>query len=523
MVFGGVAPFPSCAEDLDYFSERCLQLKICVRRGTTFEDAVHEHFPAVRVVTVSSNDALFESIDQGLCNVIVHYPHILQYSAMQAEGYQGDSSSYEVTTKTYTKSFETWMTRPDDRVWSQFVNWVMEALVQAEESGVSKASSWQMSKTFVFGEQYQDMFRNAVGAVGNYGDLWNNMPFSRSGLNLVNDGSSGRILSMDLGAIRDEGPPPRKGGRIEGIRTRGVLRCGMLDNEGFASLDPATSTWSGMDIDLCKGIAGALFDGEGKIKIVPVSFSERFTSLEGGAVDVVFSVTRTLEREMKYPGTGGTAFDFSPIYFHDGLIFSGSMPHGKCAEDLNFSDLGCRTTKICVPQGTTWLNTMLGPLDIPELNMLFTDSTEDSFLKHVAGDCNAIAGEIGWIKPTNLRHYGYPLDSTDYYFGTKTYTKEPLGAITRPDDSQFSDFVRWIMYGYFYAEEKGITKSSSEAMPLTNLFGDILTNMWQDSIKVVGNYGEIFERNLGGLLKREGYNKLNDGNGPQLYACPGTI
>ena len=526
MVFGGITPFPSCAEDIDYVSESCVNLKICVTGGTTFEDVLRELFPAVRIAVVPSNDELVTAIGRGLCNVIAHYPHIVEHSAVQAGGYLGDASTYEVTTKAYTKSFESWLTRPGDRVWSQFVNWVMEALVQAEEAGVVKASSYQMAKTFVFGEEFQDMFRNAVDAVGNYGDLWDSMPFPRTGLNFVNDGSSGRILSMDLGTIGDNGPPPHSDGRIEAIRARGFLRCGVVDVKGFASLDEATSTWSGMDIDLCKGIAAALFDGEAMIKPVLVSYAERFTSVEGDAVDISFYVTRTLEREVKYPGTGGTAFDFSPIYYYDGLIFVGSMPYAKCAEDLDFSAINCRVTKICVAQSTTWLDAMLGSLDIPSENMLVTEDSNDSFAKHVAGECNVLAGETGShnaLMLTSLLQAGYPLNSTEYYFGTKTYTKEPLAVISRSDDSQFSDFVRWIMYGYFHAEEKGITKETFQAMPLTNLIGDTLTHMWQDSIKAVGNYGEIFERNLGGVIKREGFNLLNDNSGPQLYASPGTI
>ena len=523
MVFGGNIPYPSCVENLDYSSELCQGVKICVKEGTTFEDVLVSLFPPEVIVTVETNDALVPGLELGICNVIAQYPHQLQHSVVAADGYTGNSTSYEVTTTTFTKSFETWVTRPDDRVWSQFVKWVMEALVQAEENDITRGSSYQMSKTNVFGEEFQDMFRNAVEAVGNYGNLWDDMPFPRTGLNLVNDGSTGLILSMDLGKVHDEGPSPSPHGTIQRILNRGYLKCGCLVNEGVASHNETSSSWNGFDVDMCISIAAAIFEGEPKIQIVPVTFPERFTALQGGAVDVTFSTTRTLEREVKYPGTGGTAFDFSPIYFYDGLVFSGEMPYGKCANDLNFFDGDCRDTKICITQGSTWLDTLLGPLDVPEANLVIVLSFEEGLEKHVSGECTVLTGEIAWLKPSTIQGAGYPLDSTEYFFGTKTYTKEPLAAITRSDDSQFSDFVRWVFYGLFHAEEKEITKEKYEDMPSTNLFGSELSSFWKDSIKAVGNYGEIFERNLGGFLSREGFNLLNSQNGPQLYACPGTV
>ena len=461
--------------------------------------------------------------EDGICNVMALTPVELDYSVIEAKGFTGGPSNYAVSEVTFTKSFETWMTRSDDRVWSQFVNWVMEALVQAEEAGVTSDTSYRMKGTIAFGMEYQDMFRKAVRAVGNYGDLWAGMPYPRRGLNLVNDGTSGLIQSMDLGSIGSKGPSPHAMGTIRSILDRGYLRCAVFPNEGFGVLNKTTSEWSGMDVDLCKGIAAAIFEGETKIEIVQVTAAERFTALEAQSVDVSFLVTRNLERQVKFVGTGGRAYDFTPIYFYDGMKFFGSMPNAKCAEDLDFFEDECLDTKICVLQGTTWLDAAIQVLSIPEEHLVITDTLDEVFEKHVRGECNVVAGETTTVTIRKLREAGYPIDSTEYYFGEQVFTKEPLGAISRDDDSQFSDFLRWVVYGFFYAEEEGITQERYEDMPVTNLFGDGLSHMWLNSVKAVGNYGEIYERNLNRIFPRSGYNLLNTDKGPQLYASPGTI
>ena len=205
------------------------------------------------------------------------------------------------------------------------------------------------------------------------------------------------------------------------------------------------------------------------------------------------------------------------------MKFFGSMPNAKCAEDLDFFEDECLDTKICVLQGTTWLDAAIQVLSIPEEHLVITDTLDEVFEKHVRGECNVVAGETTTVTIRKLREAGYPIDSTEYYFGEQVFTKEPLGAISRDDDSQFSDFLRWVVYGFFYAEEEGITQERYEDMPVTNLFGDGLSHMWLNSVKAVGNYGEIYERNLNRIFPRSGYNLLNTDKGPQLYASPGTI
>ena len=133
-----------------------------------------------------------------------------------------------------------------------------------------------------------------------------------------------------------------------------------------------------------------------------------------------------------------------------------------------------------------------------------------------------------FVNSNAIAHEGYvfeniPEELQPFHSGQNFHTKEPLGAMSRSDDPQFSDFLRWITYAIIYAEEEGITKETSERMPTTNLFGEDLTNIFRDSIKAVGNYEEVFERNLGGLLPRTTVNTINRSNGPHMYALLGTI
>ncbi|KAL3928123.1 MAG: hypothetical protein SGBAC_012784, partial [Bacillariaceae sp.] len=188
-------------------------------------------------------------------------------------------------------------------------------------------------------------------------------------------------------------------------------------------------------------------------------------------------------------------------------------PHGRCAANL-FFDETCAETLICVPEVTTWHDALVA-MGVPEENILLTTSLSEALEKHLARECNAIVYESNKLDPA-LKAI------EDYFVGTEQHTKEPLSLMHRSDDQQFSDLIRWIIYGLFNAEEKGITKDTSIEMPATNLFGSELTGIWQNSVRESGNYGEIFSRNLDGLVVRDGLNALNRLDGPQLCASPGT-
>jgi general L-amino acid transport system substrate-binding protein len=440
----------------------------------------------------------------------------LDYDIAKAQGFEGDEASYEIGSNLFTKSFETWLTRRDDRVWSKFTSWLLEALIEAEESGITKSTSDQMATTEAFGPEFRNMFQNAVNAVGNFGDMWEPIASLRIGKNSLNDGTSGLLLSMDMGNIDTVNEDGIQGFLMRQILVNGQIKCGVVQKPGFALYNETTGSWTGLEIDICKGISAALFRGEIKMEVVELDFGHSFYALTNETVDVMFGFTRTMEREVNYAGS--ESYDFSPPYFHDGLIFAGPLPHGKCAEDQNFGE-NCTGTVVCVPVAE------LGSLNIPVDNMIVATSIEDAILKHTRGECNAIAGAMSVLDKNKLEDAGYQFGSGEYYIGKRRYTKQPLSVVSRSIDSQFSDFLRWIIYGFIYAEETGIKQSNAALMPQVFLFGDAYSgvpNMWRDSIGAVGNYGTMYESNLEGIVAREGLNLLNDGGG-QVYAYPGTL
>ena len=177
----------------------------------------------------------------------------------------------------------------------------------------------------------------------------------------------------------------------------------------------------------------------------------------------------------------------------------------------------CADILICVEEGTTTIDAVrkLFPLRVivPVL------SRNEKFERLTRGDCNAVAGDSTDILPSSVQDAGY---LGPYELGQTRHTAEPLTPVTREDDPEWSDFVWWIVTSTFYAEEENITQSTGGTMPLLSLFGSSFVNAFRRAIEAVGNYGEIYERNMAQVLPRSGANLLNTApNGPQQYVRSG--
>jgi len=340
----------------------------------------------------------------------------------------------------------------------------------------------------------------------------------RNSLNMINRGDTSLIYSIPLGDTNTQGRDPILGGTIQRILERGTLNCGIFKSPGFAKHDTNTLLWEGIDVDICRGIAAALFNGAPNTNIFPMSLSLRFETLVSGRIDIFSSrTTHTMQREIKEPTTG-LSFDFSPTFFYDGLRFGGSPRHVLCADEFNFESSNCTDTRICVFDDTTWIDALRGPLNVPEANLILTVSLDDSYSKFVSGECNVVAGETPDIL---LAESKYRNTDREFLVGSKKHTKEPLAVVTNSDDTQFSDFVKWVILGFFFAAEKGIKQSNYFEMPTSHLFGNSMAGMWQNAIEAVGNYDEIMARNFGDQSGYKGQNSVNSKNGPQHYAIPG--
>jgi hypothetical protein len=185
----------------------------------------------------------------------LHHHVFHPFGFLRRRGYDGD---YGYGASVWSKEPLSIVTRNDDLVFSDFVNWVLESLIAAEENKISQdlASPTAIPSTNVFGESFKDMFSNAVGAVGNYGEMYSRHLESlvpRAAVHTVNDGSTGRIYAFPFGGLdKTNGPGPTPGGTLESILRRGYLRCGVSERIIFAQFETSDGKMKGFDVDFCK-------------------------------------------------------------------------------------------------------------------------------------------------------------------------------------------------------------------------------------------------------------------------------
>ena len=178
----------------------------------------------------------------------------------------------------------------------------------------------------------------------------------------------------------------------------------------------------------------------------------------------------------------------------------------------------CTDLRICVTEGTTFFQRLS---DIFPADNIVPWSADLFVVEGLAdGSCNAVAGGIIDVSRTNVEtNGGY---NGPYEIGSSRLTKDPLALVTKQDDQLWSSFVYWLNSGLVYAEEMGIDSSQSNNMPLINLFGNEYSRMLREAVQAVGNFGEIYQRNVEADVPRGGLMTLNEvPYGPQLYPLPG--
>lgn len=303
---------------------------------------------------------------------------------------------------------------------------------------------------------------------------------------------------------------------------RGSLICGVNGQlPGFSFVDN-TGEYSGLDADYCRAIAAALFDDPTKVEFRNLSAQERFTALAAGEVDVLIrNTTWTINRDT------ALGLEFAPTTFFDGQGMLVTTASG--IKDLK----GLSGKSICVQSGTTTeqnLTDRFRKLNIPFTPVVFDD--EDAMYSAFAqGRCQAATSDRSQL---TARRKSLP-NPTNYAVLEEVISKEPLGPATRNNDSKWFDAVRWIVFGTFQAEEAGITKDNlaqfessndPEVRRLLGKEGTLGTDMGLPNdfmarvIKHVGNYGEIYKRNIGDPFQLErGLNNLWT-EGGLIYAPP---
>ena len=337
------------------------------------------------------------------------------------------------------------------------------------------------------------------------------------------------LAVQQVGSARAETPnqssgASQGGATLAAVRLRGHLRCGSsAPLAGFGQVD-AEGRWSGFDVDICRAVATAIFGEPGKVELLPLTTKERFTALRQGAIDLLSrDTTWTLSRE------ASQELMFAGVDYYDGQGFI-------VRKSLGINDaLALSSRDVCVQQDTT-----------TELNL--TDFFRQRGLKYEAkafatseeaegayrkGQCAAYTSDASALF---VLRAGLP-DAAEHLILPQIISKEPLGPAVRQGDDQWFLIVRWVLTAMIDAEEMGVSQSNVDAMArgdnpkikrLLGIEGNIgaglgLSADWAYRIiKYVGNYADVFQRNLGDgsrLKIRRGSNELWT-HGGLLYAPP---
>lgn len=310
--------------------------------------------------------------------------------------------------------------------------------------------------------------------------------------------------------------------RLQTILDRGELICGIEGTiPGFSNLDGGN--YSGLDVDVCRAVAAALFNDPEAVSYRQLDSSERFTALKTGEVDMLSrNTTWTLSRD----ATGGNTMEFAPTTFYDA---QGMMVRA----DSGITELtDLEGLSICVEQGTTTelnLASRMSELGVQYEEATFGDGdkTSDAYTE---GRCDGFTSDKSQLFARRTK-YDNP---ADHIILDVSMSKEPLGPVTMNNDSQWFDVVKWVTYGLIQAEEFGITQANvaeiAETTPNEDIrsflgvqgeFGDQLgidNQFMFNAITAVGNYGEIYDRNIGDGIDR-GLNRLWT-DGGLMYSPP---
>jgi general L-amino acid transport system substrate-binding protein len=327
-----------------------------------------------------------------------------------------------------------------------------------------------------------------------------------------------------VGLIGTAGVAAAQTKTLDTVKQRGSLSCGVnIGLAGFSQPDDK-GNWTGLDVDYCKAIAAAVFGDATKVKYVPTTAKERFTALQSGEIDVLIrNTTWTTARD------SSLGLIFAGVNYYDGQGFMVKKALGvKTAKELNGAT-------VCVQTGTT---TELNLADYFKANKMtykpvVFEKLDETVQAYLAGRCDVYTTDQSGLYSIRVQQP----KPDDHVVLPEIISKEPLGPSVRQGDDQWLTVVKWVHYALLNAEEAGITQANvGEMLNSTNpevkrilgkdgelgkgigLGNDFVVNV----VKAVGNYGELFERNVGSgsrLNIARGLNNLWSKGGIQ-YAPP---
>jgi len=312
---------------------------------------------------------------------------------------------------------------------------------------------------------------------------------------------------------------------LDAVKEKDFIQCGVSQGlPGFSNPDE-DGNWSGIDVDFCRGVAAAVFGDPDKVKYTPLSAKERFTALQSGEVDVLSrNTTWTLTRD------SALGLNFAGVNYYDGQGFMVRTDLGvNSALELNGAS-------VCTNIGTT---TELNLADYFRANdmdyeLVAFEKADEVVAAYDAGRCDVYTTDQSGLAAQRLKL----TEPGAHKVLPEVISKEPLGPVVRHGDDQWLDIVKWTLYAMIEAEELGVNSANVEQMKaesdnpsikrLLGTEGEMgealgLPNQWAyNVIAQVGNYGEIYERNVGietPLGLERGLNALWK-DGGLMYAMP---
>ncbi|WP_244546848.1 amino acid ABC transporter substrate-binding protein [Ensifer sp. YR511] len=293
------------------------------------------------------------------------------------------------------------------------------------------------------------------------------------------------------------------GATLDDIKARGFVQCGVSSGlAGFSAPDDK-GDWTGLDVDFCRAVAAGVFGDTSKVKFRPLEPKERFTALQSGEVDLLSrNTTWTISRDT------ALGLNFAGVTYYDG---QGFMINAKKLPGIT-SALELSGAAVCVQTGTTTELTISDYFRANKLeyNPVVFEKLDEVTSAYDSGRCDVYTTDQSGLYATRLV-LGSP---SDHVILPEIISKEPLGPAVRQGDDKWFDIVKWTYYALLNAEELGITQANLEEMlksdkpEVRRILGveddskigtDLgLTKDWVVNIvKGVGNYGEIFDRNVG--------------------------
>jgi general L-amino acid transport system substrate-binding protein len=332
-------------------------------------------------------------------------------------------------------------------------------------------------------------------------------------------------MGLGVAAVLSLSTGVHAGATLDAVKSKGYVQCGVSTGlPGFSAADEK-GQFTGIDVDMCRAVAAAVFGDAGKVKYSPLTAKERFTALQSGEIDM-------LPRNTTWTFTRDTSLglNFAGVNYYDGQGFLVTKNLGvKSALELDGASF-------CIQAGTT---TELNLADYFRANKMqytpITFDTSDQTVKAFeAGRCDALTSDQSQLYALRIK-----LENPNSAMVLpEVISKEPLGPVVRQGDDEWFNIVKWMLFALINAEELGITSANVDDMKAKSTDPNVrrllgvegvkgewigLSDDWgYNIVKQVGNYGEVFERNVGkgsALGISRGLNALWSHGGIQ-YAPP---